>query len=149
MQAPGGDDLPFLYSGTLVTAGQGIAEVQNTGMRTELGKIGKAIHGIEPERTLLQIETGRLVRYLAVVGLALCAIVVVAYALSRGNSAASWQEGFLAGITMAMATLPEELPVVLTIFLALGAWRISQNRVLTRRMPAIETLGAATGALRG
>ena len=144
MQAPGGDDLPFLYSGTLVTAGQGIAEVQRTGMRTELGKIGKAIHGIEPERTLLQIETGRLVRYLAVVGLALCAIVVVAYALSRGNSAASWQEGFLAGITMAMATLPEELPVVLTIFLALGAWRISQNRVLTRRMPAIETLGAAT-----
>ena len=135
---------PVPYSGTLVTAGQGIAEVQRTGMRTELGKIGKAIHGIEPERTLLQIETGRLVRYLAVVGLVLCAIVVVAYALSRGNSAASWQEGFLAGITMAMATLPEELPVVLTIFLALGAWRISQNRVLTRRMPAIETLGAAT-----
>ena len=81
MQAPGGDDLPFLYSGTLVTAGQGVAEVQKTGMRTELGKIGKAIHGIEPERTLLQIETGRLVRYLAVVGLALCAIVVVAYGL--------------------------------------------------------------------
>ena len=68
----------------------------------------------------------------------------MAFALSRGNSAASWKEGFLAGITMAMATLPEELPVVLTIFLALGAWRISRHRVLTRRMPAIETLGAAT-----
>jgi Ca2+-transporting ATPase len=78
MQPPGGDDQPFLYSGTLVTAGQGMAEVQKTGPRTELGKIGKAIHGIEPERTLLQIETSRLVRYLAVVGLALCAIVVVA-----------------------------------------------------------------------
>jgi Ca2+-transporting ATPase len=109
-----------------------------------LGKIGKAIHSIEPERTLLQIETGRLVRYLAVVGFVLCAIVVVAYGLSRGNSLHSWQQGLLAGITMAMATLPEELPVVLTIFLALGAWRISQKRVLTRRMPAIETLGAAT-----
>ena len=144
MAPPGGDDLPSLFSGTLVTGGQGVAEVQRTGMRTELGKIGKAIHGIESEQTLLQKETGRLVRYLAAVGLALCTIVVVAYALSRGNSAASWQEGFLAGITMAMATLPEELPVVLTIFLALGAWRISRHQVLTRRMPAIETLGAAT-----
>ena len=144
MGPPGGDDLPFLFSGALVTGGQGVAEVQRTGMRTELGKIGKAIHGIESEQTLLQQETGRLVRYLAAVGLTLCAIVVVAFALSRGNSAAAWQEGFLAGITMAMATLPEELPVVLTIFLALGAWRISRHRVLTRRMPAIETLGAAT-----
>ena len=141
---PGGDDLPFLFSGTLVTSGQGMAEVHRTGMRTELGKIGKAISGIGSEQTLLQKETGRLVRYLAAVGLALCAIVVVGFALTRGNSAAAWQQGFLAGITMAMATLPEELPVVLTIFLALGAWRISRHRVLTRRMPAIETLGAAT-----
>jgi len=144
MGPPGGDDLPFLFSGTLVTSGQGAAEVQRTGMRTELGKIGKAIHGIESEQTLLQKETGKLVRYLAAVGLTLCVIVVVAFGLSRGNTADSWKEGFLAGITMAMATLPEELPVVLTIFLALGAWRISRHRVLTRRMPAIETLGAAT-----
>jgi P-type Ca2+ transporter type 2C len=144
MGPPGGDDLPFLFSGTLVTAGQGVAEVSRTGMQTELGKIGKAIHGIEPEKTLLQIETGRLVRYLAIVGIILCLIVVAVYGLTRGNSLQSWQQGMLAGITMAMATLPEELPVVLTIFLALGAWRISQKNVLTRRMPAIETLGAAT-----
>ena len=109
MGPPGGDDLPFLYSGTLVTGGQGVGEVQRTGLRTELGKIGKAIQTVEPEQTLLQKETGRLVRYLAVVGLALCAIVVIAYALSRGNSADAWQQGLLAGITMAMATLPEEL----------------------------------------
>jgi Ca2+-transporting ATPase len=63
MGPPGGDDLPFLFSGTLVTGGQGMAEVRRTGMRTELGKIGKAIHGIESEQTLLQKETGRLVRY--------------------------------------------------------------------------------------
>ena len=69
---------------------------------------------------------------------------MVLYALTRGNTALSWKQGFLAGIAMAMATLPEEFPVVLTIFLALGAWRISQKRVLTRRIPAIETLGAAT-----
>ena len=141
---PGGDDLPYLFSGTLVTRGQGFAEVLATGLRTELGKIGKALQTVEPEQTLLQKETSRLVRYLAVVGLAACAVVVVAYAVTRGNSAADWQSGFLAGITMAMATLPEELPVVLTIFLALGAWRISRSQVLTRRMPAIETLGAAT-----
>ena len=105
MGPPGGDDLPFLYSGTLVTGGQGVGEVQRTGLRTELGKIGKAIQTVEPEQTLLQKETGRLVRYLAVVGLALCAIVVIAYALSRGNSADAWQQGLLAGITMAMATM--------------------------------------------
>ncbi|GDY14255.1 ATPase [Planctomycetota bacterium] len=144
LDVPGGDDLPSVFSGTLITAGQGIAEVLATGLRSELGKIGKALSQVQPERTLLQIETGRLVRYLAILGLVLCGIVVVVYALTRGSDAASWKQGFLAGITMAMATLPEELPVILTIFLALGAWRISRSRVLTRRMPAIETLGAAT-----
>ena len=67
-------------------------------------------------------------------------VVVVVYGLTRGD----WLEGTLAGITLAMAMLPEEFPVVLTVFLALGAWRISQRHVLTRRMPAVETLGSAT-----
>ena len=141
---PGGDDLPFIFSGTLVTSGTGVAEVLFTGMRTELGTIGKALQGVVQEKTLLQKETGKLVKNLAVIGLSLCAIVVVVYGVTRGNTLTTWQDGFLAGITMAMATLPEEFPVVLTIFLALGAWRISRNRVLTRRMPAVETLGAAT-----
>ena len=144
LERPGGDDLPSVYSGTLVTAGQGIAEVVNTGGRTELGKIGKALQQIQPEATSLQKETARLVRTLAVVGLAACGVVVVVYAITRGGTAQVWKEGLLAGIAMAMAILPEEFPVVLTIFLALGAWRISRSRVLTRRMPAIETLGAAT-----
>ena len=144
MAPPGGDDLPFVFSGSLVVRGQGIAEVIATGAQTELGKIGKALEGVKPEKTLLQKETGRLVRNLAILGLSLCALVVVVYGLTRGNNAHAWGEGVLAGITMAMATLPEEFPVVLTVFLALGAWRISQHRVLTRRMPAIETLGAAT-----
>lgn len=141
---PGGDDLPFVYSGSLVTSGQGVAEVLATGLRTELGKIGKALEGVATESTILQRETGRLVRNLAIVGLSLCALVIVTYGVTRGNTREVWQQGVLAGITMAMATLPEEFPVVLTIFLALGAWRISQSRVLTRRMPAVETLGAAT-----
>ena len=144
LERPGGDDLPSLFSGTLVTAGQGVAEVVSTGSHTELGKIGKALELVQPESTLLQKETNLLVRNLAAIGLLACALTVVVYGITRGGGAAVWKEGFLAGITMAMATLPEELPVVLTVFLALGAWRISRSQVLTRRMPAIESLGAAT-----
>jgi Ca2+-transporting ATPase len=141
MERPGGDDLPFVYSGTLVVKGQGIAEVRSTGPRTEIGKIGKALQILEPEDTNLQKQTSRIVRNFAIVGLSLCVIVVVVFALTRGGD---WLNGFLAGITLAMATLPEEFPVVLTIFLALGAWRISQRHVLTRRVHAVEMLGAAT-----
>ncbi|MBP8304466.1 MAG: cation-translocating P-type ATPase [Phycisphaerae bacterium] len=144
MPRPGGDDLPFVYSGTLISSGQGVAEVLATGLGTELGKIGRSLQGLEQEQTPLQRETARLVRNLAAFGLAVCAVVVVIYALTRGDTGQTWKEGLLVGLTMAMATLPEELPVVLTVFLALGAWRISKKQVLTRRMPAIETLGAAT-----
>ena len=128
----------------MVTAGQGVAEVVATGARSELGKIGKALKHVELESTLLQKETRRLVRVLATVGVAACLVVVVAYALTRGGGAQAWKEGALAGIALAMSVLPEEFPVVLTVFLALGAWRISKSDVLTRRMPAIETLGATT-----
>jgi Ca2+-transporting ATPase len=137
---PGGDNLPFVYSGTLVVQGQGVAKALATGQWTEIGKIGKALQELETEQTPLQKETGDLVRKLAVLGVALCALVVVVYGLTRAN----WFDGFLAGITLAMAILPNEFPVVLTIFLALGAWRISKKNVLTRRMPAVETLGSAT-----
>ncbi|MBI3596407.1 MAG: cation-translocating P-type ATPase [Nitrospirae bacterium] len=140
MSRPGGDDLPFVYSGTLLVQGQGIARVRAIGVRTEIGKIGKKLEAVEPEETPLQKETGRLVRNLAFVGLSLCGLVVVLYGLTKGN----WLNGFLAGITLAMALLPEEFPVVLTVFLAIGAWRIAQSRVLTRRVTAVEALGAAT-----
>lgn len=137
---PGGDDLPSVYSGTLVVKGQGVARVLSTGLRTELGKIGKALRTIADEQTPLQKETGRLVQNLAAAGLSLCALVVVLYWITRG----ALLEGLLAGITLAMAMLPEEFPVVLTIFLALGAWRLSHKQVLTRRVPSVETLGSAT-----
>ncbi len=137
---PGGDDLPFVYSGSLVVQGQGIARVLATGLGTELGKIGKALQAVEVEETSLQRETARLVRTLAAAGLFLCVLVVVVYGATRGD----WLKGFLAGLTLAMATVPEEFPVVLTVFLALGAWRISRDRVLTRRVPAVEMLGSAT-----
>jgi len=144
LDKPGGDDLPSVFSGTLVTAGQGIAEIVATGAGSQLGKIGKALERVEPEPTLLQKETRRLVRTFAIAGLMACALVVVVFAVTRGGGADIWKQGLLAGIAMAMATLPEEFPVVMTVFLALGAWRISRSQVLTRRMPAVETLGAAT-----
>jgi len=140
MGKPGGDDLPFAFSGTLVVSGQAAGIIKATGTRTELGKIGKALQSLEEERTPLQIQTGQVVRTFALVGGILCTLVVVVYWLIRGNLL----EGFLAGLSLAMAILPEEFPVVLTIFLALGAWRISKFRVLTRRVPAVETLGSAT-----
>src|SRR5690348_5554593 len=140
MGRPGGDDLPFVFSGTLVVQGQGFAEIKATGARTELGRIGKALQTVSTEQTRLQEEVGRLARILATLGLSLCFLIVVGYGLTRGR----WIDGFLVGITTAMSLLPEEFPVVLTIFLALGAWRISQKRVLTRRNNAIEALGSAT-----
>ncbi len=140
MDRPGGENMPFVYSGTLVVKGQGVAMVRSTGINTEIGKIGKTLQAVEPEKTILQKETGRLVRTIAIAGALLCVLVIVLYCATRGGLL----NGFLAGITLAMAMLPEEFPMVLTIFLALGAWRISQKQVLTRRVAAVETLGSAT-----
>ncbi|HEX7505470.1 MAG TPA: cation-translocating P-type ATPase [Polyangia bacterium] len=144
LKRPGGEDLSSLFSGTLVSAGQGIAEVASTGVRSELGRIGQALQQVKPEATSLQKDATRLVRMFALVGLAAFVVMVVAYALTRGGGGVAWKQGLLAGITRAMSILPEEIPVVLTIFLALGAWRISRKRVLTRRMAAVETLGKTT-----
>jgi len=137
---PGGDGQPFVYSGTLVVQGQGIAEALRTGPRTEIGKIGGALTSVEIESTPLQIEIGRLVRVLALSALAVCGIIIVWYGIQRGD----WLHGLLAGLTLAMALIPEEFPVILTVFLALGAWRIAQREVLTRRTPAIQALGSVT-----
>lgn len=140
MERPGGEDSPFVFSGTLVVQGQGVAIVKSTGSETEMGKIGKSLQTIKQEDTLLQKETGNIVKVISIIGLFLCLLVVTIYGLTRGN----WIDGFLAGITLAMAILPEEFPVVLTVFLALGAWRMSKKDVLTREARAVETLGAVT-----
>jgi P-type Ca2+ transporter type 2C len=137
---PGGEDLPFVYSGTMLVQGRGIAQVLATGVNTEIGKIGKALQKLEPDETFLQKRSALMIRTFAAVGLSLCVVVIVLYGTTRGN----WMSGFLAGIALAMSLLPEEIPVVLTVFLAIGAWRMSQRRVLARRMPAIEALGSAT-----
>ena len=139
---PGGDDLPFVFSGSMIVQGNGIAKVTATALNTEIGKIGRAINEVKDEPTKLKREMGALVKRLAYIGVLMCFIVIAAYTLTRG-----WEhllQGFLAGITLAMAMLPEEFPVVLTVFLALGAWRISKKNVLTRKPAAVETLGTTT-----
>jgi Ca2+-transporting ATPase len=139
--APPNDDTGCsVYAGTLVVRGHGTAEVLATGARTEFGKIGHALAGTRPEQTPLYGEVVRLVRWVAALGIGICVIVTVLYAVLRDG----WLQGALAGITLAMTILPEEFPVVLTVFMALGAWRLSKRGVLTRRLPAIEALGAAT-----
>jgi len=137
---PGGDDLPFIYSGTLVVQGQGIARVSATGPRSEIGRIGTALNALQAESSPLQKQTARLVRTLALLALSLSLLLVMIYGLVRGD----WMQALLAGIALAMAMLPEEYPVVLTVFPALGAWRLSKEKVLTRRIAAIETLGATS-----
>lgn len=137
---PGGDDLPFVYSGSMIVQGNGIVKVTAIGSNTEIGKIGKALDSVVEEPTKLKTEMGSLVKKLAIIGISLCVVVIVVFTLTRGDML----KGFLAGITLAMAMLPEEFPVVLTIFMALGAWRMSRKNVLTRKPSAVETLGSAT-----
>ncbi len=137
---PGGEDLPFLFAGTLVTSGAGIARVHATGPRTEIGRIGQAMQAREAQDTPLQKETRALVVKLAWAAGALSVLAAIGYALARHDLLS----GVLAGLTLAMAILPNEFPVVVTMFLALGAWRLSRRKVLARRIPAVESLGSVT-----
>ncbi len=137
---PGGDDLPQVFSGSLVVRGSGLAEVIAIGARSEIGKIGQSLAGLETEPPRLQAQTRRVVRLFAIFGGGVSVLAVLLYGFMRGG----WFDAVLAGIALGMSMLPEEFPVVLTVFMAMGAWRISLARVLTRRAAAIETLGSAT-----
>ncbi len=140
MAPPGGDGTPFVFSGTLVTSGNGIFTVTATGSTTAFGNIGAALFDIQLEGTRLQGEVSTLVRRIAIFSLFTCFAVTVIYGLEHSL----WLKGILTGLSLAMAMIPEEFPVVLTVFLAIGAWRLSKANVLARRIPVIETLGSAT-----
>lgn len=140
MSAAGSEDLSQLFSGSLVVQGKGMARVSATGSHSAIGRIGKALLTQEQEPSRVQLETRRVVNYVASLSISIALLL----ALWHGYQQADWLAGILVGITFAMALIPEELPVVLTLFLGLGAWRMAQKNVLTRRLPAIETLGAAT-----
>jgi P-type Ca2+ transporter type 2C len=129
-----------LLSGTLITNGIAKMTTEFTGHSTEFGKIGKSLLSIEDKTTQLQSELAKLIRRFAIIGVIICIAVVVIFYLTRGD----FTQSLLNGLASAMAILPEEFPVVLTIFLALGAWRLSRQNVLTRKPSAIETLGSAT-----
>ncbi len=137
---PGGEDSPFVWAGSLITGGSGTARVTATGPRTAIGRIGHVLTNVETVPPPLQVQMRRLVWLFAAVGIGASVLLAVAYGLLHGQ----WLQAVLAGITLAMATLPQEFPLVLTIFLVLGAWRMSRQHVLARRAAAIEALGTAT-----
>jgi P-type Ca2+ transporter type 2C len=141
MELPGEQGNAFVFASTVVTRGEGLARVRATAGHIAVGRIGAALAEAPLVTSNLQQASRRIVRRLAAVGLvAASALVLLAW---------QWDgkpvlESLLLGIALAMALLPEEIPVVLTVFLALGAWRLSQQHVLTRRVTAVEALGAIT-----
>ena len=137
---PGEDRSPALFASTLVVRGNGVAEVVHTGGQTEVGKIGAELGSIIESPTLVQRDVRRLIRLLALLAVGFCAAIAVIYGLLRDD----WFGGLLTGLTLAISLIPEEFPVVLAIFMALGAWRLAKQRVLVRRSAVIETLGATT-----
>ena len=137
---PGGDLQPYVYSGSLIVRGSALCEVTATGARSEIGRIGMALGALDREPPLLQAQMRRLVRFFAVIGVIVSLVAVLLHGFLRGT----WLDAVLAGIALGMSMLPEEFPVILTVFMAMGAWRISRARVLTRRSAAIEALGSAT-----
>ena len=130
----------LVFAGSLVVAGQGVAEVVATGARSQIGRIGKVLGALEPQATPLHQQIRQRVRWFSVFALGLSVLVAALYVWTRHD----WLGALLAGITTAMAMLPQEFLLILTVFMAMGAWRLSQHRVLTRRAASIETLGAAT-----
>jgi P-type Ca2+ transporter type 2C len=128
-----------LFAGTMIISGEGLACITETGSKTRIGAIGRDLTGII-ERTPLQETTGRLVVWLSLAALVVCVVIVAAYGLIRGD----WVAGGLAGLTAAIALLPEEFPLVLAVFLAMGSQRLAKQNVLVRRAAVVETLGAIT-----
>jgi P-type Ca2+ transporter type 2C len=139
LDKPDEDNLSLVFSGTLVISGQGIFKVYSTGIQTNLGKIGKSLKSIENQKTYLEKETKSFIKKVVFFGIILCTIVTIFSSFQENLI-----QGILRGIALAMAILPEEIPVILTVFLALGAWKMSKKFVLTRNLHSIQALGSAT-----
>lgn len=137
---PGGDGSPWLNAGTLVVSGHGLAEVLAIGRSTAMGRIGASLAAIEPPAAPLEVQLRRLVRVFGLLAFALSALLATWVGTARGD----WLQGLLAGIALGMAMLPEEFPMALAVFLALGAWRLTRVQVLARRPAVIEALGSAS-----
>ncbi len=129
-----------VFAGTLVVQGQGWAQVTRTGAHTALGRIGASLSQLSPRASRVQAELESVVRWVAVWAVAVSLLAGGLYVAQRGN----WTEGLLAGLTLAMSLIPEEFAVVWTVMMALGAWRLAQQKVLTRQPQAIEALGTTS-----
>jgi Ca2+-transporting ATPase len=136
----GSDAAEFVLSGTLLVRGNGVGQVIATGARSQIGRIGAVLGAGGIERPRLQSDTRRLVLVAAIAGFLVSATATLLYGLLRGH----WLQAFLAGIALGMAMLPEEFPLIVSVFTVMGAWRLSRSQVLTRRPAAIEALGTAT-----
>ena len=127
-----------VFSGCLVVRGGGTAIVTSIGMNTTVGKIGKSLKQIHPKDSSIQQQIAVLIKRFAIIGLSLSFLVWVIYGIIYNQ----WFQGALSAIALTMSLLPQELTVILTVFMALGVWRIAQHHVLTRYPPVIETLGS-------
>jgi Ca2+-transporting ATPase len=130
----------MVYAGTIVTYGRGRAVITATGMRTEFGRIAQSLQAVEPNRTPLQQSLERVAKILARVALAVV-VIIVGLGLLRGQGLL---EMVIFGIALAVAVVPEALPAVVTISLALGVQRMARRNALVRRLPAVETLGSVS-----
>jgi Ca2+-transporting ATPase len=139
-KSPLGAEEDDLYAGTTVLSGRGRAVVTATGARTRYGKIGTLVATIKPTPTPIQLLIGRLVGMLSIVAGISC-LAVVGLELARGTRL---ENALIAGVSLAMAAIPEEFPIVYTLYLGLGAWRLARNHALVRRLAGVETLGAAS-----
>lgn len=138
-----GQDKPndtAVFASTLVLRGQALARVTSTGPSTRIGQIGAALHEIRELPTLVQRDIRWLISRLGILALLFCVVVAITYGLVRHD----WFQGALSGLTLAISLIPEEFPMVLVIFMTLGAWRMAKHNVLVRRSAVIETLGATT-----
>jgi len=140
LSAPGEQLTASLFAATLIVRGQGVARVVRTGSATEVGRIGIELDEADEGPTLLQRDIRRLIGKLGILAVTFCLLVATVYGLLRND----WFAGVLSGLTLAISLIPEEFPMVLTIFMALGALRLARHNVLVRRSAIIETLGATS-----
>ena len=136
--------LNMCYSGTNVTNGLGVIEIVSVGKNTEFGRIGESLKEIKKERTPLEKQINKLVFICTIISFIVFLLTIVINYINHPELVFSKRiiEAILAGVTIAMATIPEEIPVVLTVFLAMGAWDLTKKKTITRNMKTIETLGA-------
>lgn len=136
----------YCYAGTLVTQGSAAVRVDKIGAATEYGKIGANVAAAPDSPTPLQKQTAGLVRLCSIIAAVLFVLVAVFtyWNLTDHEFTARLVESILSGITLAMAMIPEEFPVILTVFLSMGAWRLAKKQSLIRKLPSVETLGAVS-----